>query len=88
MDHYVIRLSQWSACDSVVGTANCGIAVVQSFPLSGWTLYKLSVFGEFLAEISPFKVTKDNNKGVRVCLLHTEYLVGQHALCVLHVGLG
>lgn len=88
MDHRMIRVSQWSVCNGVIGTANCGVTVIQSVPLSGWTLYKLSVFREFLAEISPSKVTENNNKGVRVCLLDTEYMFGQRSLRVLHIGLG
>ena len=47
MDHDVVRESQCSPGDGVVGTAYCGVTVIQNVLLSGRAFNKLSVFGEF-----------------------------------------
>ena len=60
MDHDVVRESQCSAGDGVVGTAYCGVAVIQNVLLSGRAFNKLFVFGEFAGEISLVKVAEDN----------------------------
>ncbi len=68
--------------DSVIGTTVCSVTVIQNV-LSGRTFNKLSVFEKFMAEITFLKVAEDNNYGVRVCPLHTQYLIGEHALYLL-----
>ena len=61
MDHDVVRESQCSAGDGVIGSAYCGVAVIQNVLLSGRAFNKLFVFGEFAGEISLVKVAEDNN---------------------------
>ena len=61
MDHDVVRVSQCSPGDGMIGTANCGVAVIQNVLLSGRAFNKLFVFGEFAGEISLVKVAEDNN---------------------------
>lgn len=45
----------------MIGTAYCGVTVIQNVVLSGRAFNKLSVFEEFIGEISFVKFTKDNN---------------------------
>ena len=47
MDHDVVRESQCSAGDGVIGSAYCGVAVIQNVLLSGRAFNKLFVFGGF-----------------------------------------
>ncbi len=61
--------------------------MIQNIVLSGWT-FELSVFGEFVAEISFIKITEDNNYGVWVSPLQIGYLISEHVLCLLFVGAG
>ena len=71
----MVRVAQCSPGDGMISTTDCGVTVVQSVPLSGRAINKLSVFGQFVAEVTFVKVTKDNNYGVRVGPLHTQYLL-------------
>ena len=61
MDHDVVRVSQCSPGDGVIGTAYCGVTVIQNVLLSGRAFHILSVFGEFAGEISFVKVAEGNN---------------------------
>src|SRR4029434_2221285 len=61
VDHDVVRESQCSPGDGMVGTAYCGVTVIQNVLLSGRAFNKLFVFGEFAGEISFVKVAEDNN---------------------------
>ena len=83
----MVRVTQCSTGDGVISIPDCGVTVIQNFPLSGRAFNKLSVFREIVSEVTFVKVSRDNNQRVRVGPLHTQYLVGEHALCVLHVGL-
>ena len=57
----MVRVAHCSPGDSMISTTDCGVTVVQSVPLSGRAIIKLSVFGQFMAEVPFVKVTKDNN---------------------------
>ncbi len=88
MDRDLVRVAQWSSWDSVIGTAYCSEVVIQNVLLSGGTFNKLSVFGEFICEISFVKVTKDNNKRVWVyATTHSICSARVHcAFCTLACG--
>ena len=48
--------------DGLISTSYCGVAVIQNVLLPGRAFNKLSVFGEFMREVSLVKVAEDNNK--------------------------
>jgi len=76
----MVRVAQCCTRDGVVGSTDCSVAVIQSVLFSGWAFDELSVFREFVAEITFVKVAEYDNKGIRVCSLHTQNLVGERAL--------
>ncbi|CAG6018057.1 unnamed protein product [Menidia menidia] len=61
MDHDMVRVAQCSAGDGVISVADSGVTVIQNIFLSGRTFYKLSVFWEFVGEVTFVKVAEDNN---------------------------
>ena len=71
----------------MVGFTDCKVTVIQSVPFSGWAFDELSVFGEFLGDIAFIKVAWYNNQGIRICMLHTQYLAGEHMLSLVDASL-
>ena len=61
MDHEVVRVSQCSAGDGMISTADCGVTLIENIPLSGRTFNEQFVFGKFVVEIAFVKLTKDDN---------------------------
>ena len=87
VNHDVVGVAQCSTGDGVISISDCSVTVIQNIFLSSRAFNKLFIFRKFMSEVSFVKVTKDNNYRVRVGPLHTQYLVGEHMLFVLHVGM-
>ena len=64
----------------MLGITDHSVAVIQSVPFSGWAFDELSVFGEFVADITLIKVSEYDNQGIQICSFHTQNLVGEHTL--------
>ena len=71
----------------MVGFTDCSVAVIQSVLFSARAFDELSVFREFVAEITFVKVAEYDNQGIRICSVHTQNLVSEHALGLFNVGL-
>ncbi len=63
VDYDMVRVSQCSAGNGMMGSVDCNVTVIQNVVPYGWRFNKLvSLFGEFMAEITFVKVTKDNKQ--------------------------
>ncbi len=59
-DCSLVRVTQCSMGDGVIGSVDCGVIVIQNILLSGWAFNKLPVIGEFMAEITFVKVAEND----------------------------